>query len=426
MKVVIDIEANALFDPDKIWVIVCKDIDTGEYHVFRPETVPEDRRRFIEFDKGVSLYIGHNLLGYDWPVLERLLGIPIDVNRSLDTLIVSKLFDYPRSGHSVEHYGQEFGQEKIDWSDFSKWSPELETYCIRDVDITDRIYRKYLPYVRDPDYRECIALEHNFQLVVNQLHDNGFAFNVDKAKLLLEKVEGELAVIDTEMQEAFPPRLQLIREVTPRATKYGTISLSSIPVALRGDISSYTVDAPFSYCKWSEFNPSSHKQIISLLNQSGWNPVDKTDTHKETEREYNRLKFSNNRTEALDVRLKELYSKLLVLQKQGWKVNENNLETLPPSAPAPARLLSKRILLEARRRTLTEWIELVRDGRIHGKFYAIGAWTHRMAHQALIPQTSLTSLIRLVRRSRTERNSVLYGWLRVIVSLLDAMQKVFN
>ena len=35
MKVVVDIECNALVNPDQIWLIVAKDIDTSEYHIFR-------------------------------------------------------------------------------------------------------------------------------------------------------------------------------------------------------------------------------------------------------------------------------------------------------------------------------------------------------------------------------------------------------
>lgn len=383
MRIVLDIECNALVNPDKIWCIVCKDIDTGEYHVFRNLTDDlSERERFVQFCTQVSLYIGHNLLGYDWPVIQRLLDIQHDSAGVLDTLILSKLIDYPRaSGHSVEDYGLEFGQEKIKFTDFSQWSSEMEDYCRRDVDITHKIYLKYLKYISNPDHKASIDLEHRFQMVVNNLTDNGFSFNVGKAKELLTKVESELKVLDEGIKEAFVPRLRLIREVTPKETKYGTISLSSIPKSLRESISDFTVGAPFSYCRWVEFNPSSHKQIVSLLNEAGWAPVDKTETHKDTEREYNKLKYQRRNAE-LDLRLRELYNKLMVLKDQGWKVNENNLETLPPSAPAPARLLSKRILLEARRRTLTEWLDLVQDdGRIHGKFYGIGAWTHRMAHQ---------------------------------------------
>lgn len=292
--------------------------------------------------------------------------------------------DYPRQGHSIADYGVEFGIEKIVFNDFSKYSPAMEEYCIRDVDITHRVYSKYYRYISQPEHRPSIALEHQFQLVVNQLHTDGFAFNTAKASKLLEKVTAELAVLDADILAAFPPRLRLIREVTPKETKYGTISLSSIPKTMREDIADLTVGAPFSYCTWVEFNPSSHSQIIRVLNESGWRPVDKTTTHIETERAVNSLKHRRkSKSDALTLlTLEDYQSKLKSLTKTGWKVNENNLETLPPSAPVGARLLARRILLEARRRTLTEWLTLVtQDGRIHGKFYGIGAWTHRMAHQ---------------------------------------------
>ncbi len=381
MRIVLDIECNALVNPDKIWVIVCKDIDTNEYHIFR-NLHDTERDKFTDWFRGVELCIGHNLLGYDGPVLRSILGIDLDYRKVIDTLIISKLVDYPRQGHSIEDYGVEFGEEKIKFSDFSQYSKAMEDYCIRDVDICHRVYNKYRSYIDKPEHRSSISLEHQFQLVVNQLHTNGFAFNTAKASKLLEKVTAELAVLDKDILEAFQPRLKLVREVTPKETKYGTISLTSIPKVMRQDLPYLTVGAPFSYCSWVEFNPSSHSQIIRVLNESGWRPIDKTQTHIDTEREVNKLKH-RKRDQTLDLHLRELYSKLQSLSKTGWKVNENNLETLPPSAPVGARLLAKRILLEARRRTLTEWLALVvpETNRIHGKFYGIGAWTHRMAHQ---------------------------------------------
>src|SRR6478609_9755065 len=124
MKVVIDIECNALHNPSQIWVVVCKNIDDNSYHIFREVTKDvEENRRLLDFLEGVDLCIGHNILGYDIPVIEALTGykgftvqpdIPL---RVLDTLIISKLVDYPRAGHSIEHYGLEFGLEKGKYSD---------------------------------------------------------------------------------------------------------------------------------------------------------------------------------------------------------------------------------------------------------------------------------------------------------------------
>ena len=386
MNVVIDIEANGLFNPTKIWVIVCKDIDTGKYFIFRK--VSDDageRERFREFSKTVSRWVGHNILGYDGPVINSLLGISdlLDPKSVCDTLVVSKLVDYPRDGHSIEDYGIEFGIEKKEWSDWSKYSLEMEEYCIRDVDINHRIYLKYLKYISNPERYPSILLEQEFQVkVINTLSTNGFFFNIPKAKGLLDKVTKELSTLDKDILNTFIPKLKYIRTVIPKATKYGTISLSNIPKDIRHLIPDMEVDAPFSYCKWVDFNPSSPKQVVSELNQAGWQPVDKTKTHIETERRLNKLKYTRHRTPELDKEINLLHTKLESLKTIGWKINETNLDTLPSSAPASSRLLARRILLESRRRTLTEWLDLAKeDNRIHGKFYGIGAWTHRMAHQ---------------------------------------------
>ena len=377
MIVVIDIEANALVNPSHIWCIVCKDITTGEYHIFRRVTEDaSERERFRVFAGSVSCWIGHNYLGYDGPVLRDLLDLALDVEKVLDTLVVSKLIDYSRGGHSIEDYGLEFGLEKGKFSDFSKYSEEMEGYCVRDVDICHRIYVKYQRYITNPQHHPSIRLEQAFQLVVNDLHSNGFCFNSVKAGKLLAKVTDELALLDKDILEAFPPRLKLIREIHPKETKHGTLSRQDFRWVVDGDLCVYN-GGPFCRCGWSDFNPSSHKQIVHVLSEAGWKPSDKTQTHIETEREYNRLK-----NKPLDKDKEALYSKLIELRKTGWKVNENNLETLPAKAPVAARLLAKRILLESRRRSLVEWLGLVgEDHRIHGKFLGIGAWTHRMAHQ---------------------------------------------
>lgn len=383
MKVVIDIECNSLNDPKHIWVIVCKDIDTQTYHIFRNLTEDEDEcKRWRLFASGITCWIGHNILGYDLPILRKLTGVDYNIDHTLDTLILSKLIDYPRQGHSIESYGEEFLISKTKFNNFKEYSRDMELYCIRDVDICHRVYLKYSKYLNKDIHKSSIYLEHRFQGIVNQLSTNGFSFNRDKATKLLSNITIELSNLDKDILEAFPPKLKFIREVTPKETKYGTISLSSIPRVLRDSVSDLVIGAPFCHCTWQEFNPSSHKQIVDVLNQAGWRPIDKTKVHIDTEREINSLKF-RPKSNLDSLTLENLNAKLLIMKKAGWKVNETNLETLPQTAPQSARSLAKRILLESRRRTLTEWLTLVNpsDARIHGNFYGIGAWTHRMAHQ---------------------------------------------
>lgn len=68
-------------------------------------------------------------------------------------------------------------------------------------------------------------------------------------------------------------------------------------------------------------------------------------------------------------------------KKYGWTVSEKNLATLPDTAPQAAKDLARWLTLEGRQQSLKEWLGCVSvDGRIHGKFWHIGAWTQRMSH----------------------------------------------
>jgi hypothetical protein len=104
LRIVFDIECNALYNPTKIWVVVCKDIDTNEYFIFRNLTdEPKEAERFLQFFRGVRRCIGHNCLGYDLRWLRTLLtGFTFDIENVIDTLTISKLIDYSRKGHSIE------------------------------------------------------------------------------------------------------------------------------------------------------------------------------------------------------------------------------------------------------------------------------------------------------------------------------------
>lgn len=384
MKIILDIEANGL-KPTEIWCIVCKELGTCHKWIFRRVTQDAaELERFRNFSKEVSCWIGHNLLSYDLPVLSYLVGIPLpEPDRCIDTLIVSKLVDYPRQGHSVKDFGIEFGLYKGEWTDYKNYSEEAITYCERDVDITEKIYEKYSKYVNNPKHHKSIRDEHTFQVLgINNLEKNGFALDIPFAEKQLGKVEKELSTLDEAILSAFPPRLKLIREIIPKVTKHGTLSRTDFRFLDGGDLSEYN-GGSFCRCAWEPFNPGSPRQIVQVLSDAGWSPIEKTKGHIQAERDVNKLQRQRRRTKELDTKLQETIMVLERLRLTGWKTSENNLATLPKTAPPAARLLAQRILYEARRKTLTEWLGLVNreTSRVHGRFQGLGAWTHRMAHQ---------------------------------------------
>lgn len=373
---VIDIETNALVNPSKIWCIVCKDYPSGKVHEF----IYPDFEGFLEYTEQVDKWVAHNGIHFDIPQLNRLMAAGLDVEKTIDTLVLSRLIDYSiKEGHSLEAWGLRLGFPKIDFHTFDVFSQEMLRYCIRDVELTYKLFTEiFLPYYESEEWRPCIDLEHACAILAEEMSANGFPFDIDQARSLYSQFTERLEALDKEIISAFPPKAVFKREITPRATKHGTIHKGDFrwldPVGGRLDLSSYNINSPFCLVDWIEFNPGSVKQIVDRMNAAGWNPVEKTKTHQETERE---LKLCRSR-----VKRALLLERLKEFQKTGWKVSEKNLDTLPDTAPEACKRLRERLILARRASTLEEWVNAYSEttGCVHGTFNTIGCWTHRFSH----------------------------------------------
>lgn len=359
MRIVCDIETEKLHNPEIIWVAACKEVDTGEVRTFHPFRDPAPLR---DYWSRVECIIGHNWLGFDGPVLDRLLGLKSP--NVIDTLVVSRTLNYDREGgHSLESWGVTLGFPKIDFTDFSTFSPEMEKYCIRDVDLTGKLYERFLPYLDDPGYREALRLEHQIASLCNTIRTNGFHFDIDGAKALYKNYSSLLSYLDQEITKGFPPRYYPIREITPRGTKHGTLHRQDFRWLEGGDLTGFNIGAPFTRVGLKPFDPASPKEIVNRLNRAGWKPTDKTKGHLEAIKDQDE-------------------EKLVKFREFGWRISEENLATLPDTAPEAARKLVERLTLASRVSDLEEWIGCydANTGRIHGNFNHIGSWTHRMSH----------------------------------------------
>ena len=107
-----------------------------------------DYVQIISFLSTQEILIGHNIIRYDVPVLEKLLNIKIK-SRLIDTLGIS-WYLYPlREKHGLELWGDDLGVEKpkiADWSNLS-----IEEYinrCEKDVEINTLLWNKQLDYLQ--------------------------------------------------------------------------------------------------------------------------------------------------------------------------------------------------------------------------------------------------------------------------------------
>lgn len=360
---IIDTETNALRGYTALWVVVCRDAHTNKVTIFRNLHNDETARELLsQHLNGYGTIVGHNLLGFDLGVLDHF-AVRYPRNH-LDTLIVSRLLNYSLpGGHSLEAWGKYFKYPKDMFSDFTQWSQGLEDRCIVDTEITLKLYNLFRQFIESDTWKRSIALEHDSFNFSQQLGTNGFFFNIKEAQRLHDEIKPQVDALADALKTAFPPRTRLIREVLPRSTGAGTLHKGDFRWLEGCDLTPYTPGEPFSLFLYETFNPNSSTQRVERLNEAGWKPFNKTKAHIQAERD------------------KEA-DKLKHYKIWGWKTDEENLATLPDSAPEAAKMLARYLLLVSRLRNLTEWIGLYNPatGRIHGHFNSLGAWTGRMSH----------------------------------------------
>lgn len=329
-----------------------------------------------------TLYIGHNILGFDVPALQTLWKCRFNLNKVIDTLVVSRLLNFrARGGHSLERWGERLGLPKGDFHEFSQYSQEMVDYCIQDCKVTKEVFLKLEKFIYDPQWKDSLRCEHKIATICRQMQDSGFSFDHLKALEIRKELRSKVSKLSEDLTKAFPARARLIREVTPRETKFGTIARNSVPTILGSDLSFFSPNSPFSFIEWVSFNPASPKMVIDRLNEAGWEPFEKTEGYKYAEKELQQLsRLPKAQCDAKHIA--EIREKLSNYETYGWRISEENLETLPDNAPMGTRILVKWRMLSKRLQTIEEWFRAFnpQDGKIHGTYNGIGTWTHRMSH----------------------------------------------
>ena len=245
-RVVLDIETDDI-NATVIHCIAAQDLDTGVVDTW----YGEDIKNFPAWSDTVDVFIMHNGVSFDAPVVNRLTGSKIPLSKVRDTLIMSQLYDPSlEGGHSLAAWGERLGMSKIDFNDFSGFSQEMLTYCIRDVEVTSKLYNYLIPHLKKYSGKS-IQLEHQVRAIVDKQEANGFTLNIPEASCLVARLSEEAAEIEEEMQNIFPPI------ITERySEKTGNRLKDKVEV----------------------FNPASRQQIGKRLMSKGWEPKTFTPT----------------------------------------------------------------------------------------------------------------------------------------------------
>ena len=288
-RVAMDIETDAI-DATRIWVICAEEINTGQKLEFcNPSTIKEERDRFVDYCRTVDQFIFHNGIGFDVPIINKLLGQTIPLDSVLDTLVVSRLFDYSiQGGHSLRAWGRRLGDYKLDFKDFSKLTQEMIDYCHKDVTVTVKLFEKLKYVILSEDWQESLRCEHDIQILCEKMKDNGFYFNKQKAEEILDEIHQRMAYLENTFQEDFPPKLEEVNRIKYRRKADGSLytSVSKAQHHYAKTEVVYGDDGAELVCyDFIDFNPASPKMRIDRLWDAGWKPIEKTKGHAEYERE---------------------------------------------------------------------------------------------------------------------------------------------
>ncbi len=331
-----DIETDGL-NPSVIWCIAIQNINDESTRVFYPN-LDSDFNNWVQSGE-VETLVFHNGIAFDVPVLERLLGTDFTGICIEDTMLLSQL-DSPRreGGHSLANWGEYLGYPKGDHEDWSKLSDEMVEYCLRDVEITTKVYRIFMQKGLSKD---AIKLEYATKKHCTLQEKNGWLFDEHGAVHILQQINEDLRKAEEEVHKNFPP-LPVWRSKVPVENRFKKDLTRSIAYQKEVDLECHTNDdGDYGYWAYPELNLGSRQQVGRHLMHYGWKP----EVFTETERP---------------------------------KVDESTLKDV--DIPE-AKIIARYLMLQKRKSQVDSWLDALDDrtGRIHCRVHTMGTVTHRMS-----------------------------------------------
>lgn len=331
-----DVETDALKIRDITKIHCCAISNDNETVLYR------DPEQWISMLESADVLVGHNIIQYDIPAIQKVYPKFKPKGKLIDTLILCRML-YPNvldldfkkkwSGmpiqlygrHSLEAYGFRLGHTKrhADLSDFSVLSDELAERCVCDVELNVKLWHRLQPKIESIPC--AVDLEMGFASLISKQEQSGFPFDVQGALKLEALINEQLNTLNERLRQRFP-------------FVDGGIFIPKKDNVKRG----YVANAAMS--RLSELNPNSRDHIAWVLqNHLDWQPKDFTDTGKP-------------------------------------KVDEKVLEKIPGAEDFVSYLTLQKRLGQLSTGN-NAWLKLVeRDNRIHGSVITVGCATARCSH----------------------------------------------
>jgi hypothetical protein len=272
---IFDIETDGLLDEmTKVHVLSWMDNNGEVQHT-------HDYVAMRIFFEEADILVGHNIIRFDIPAVEKLLGVKIKA-KLVDTLALSWYLNHDRLKHGLEGFGEDYGVPKPKIADWDNLSPEEYAHrCNEDVKINARLYRDLMIKMK-----EIYGKEENMWRMIDYLTFKMECAREQEAlqwKLDVEKAKTHL----DEWTQLKEEKTVQLAEAMPEVVKYRTVNRPAQMYKKNGET---TVAADKWYDLCAEYrkhpdvpsievvhsrdkgNPNSNDQVKSWLNSLGWEP----------------------------------------------------------------------------------------------------------------------------------------------------------
>lgn len=221
-------------DDARLWCVVVRDVATGEEWFAELENITKEWME--ETLRPFYYIIAHNGIKFDLPQL-MLFGV-LDYKigyigkpdtcfgrevRFLDSLILSRLANPDRGGHSLDAWGRRVGDFKTDYrkqcieagyiepdsppgAEFQAYNPLMLPYCKQDCKTNAKAFLAITEEFTDHDWQDSVEMEHKLADLSVRRELLGFDFDKELALECLDNLNNTLQELADKVEPLIPPK----------------------------------------------------------------------------------------------------------------------------------------------------------------------------------------------------------------------------
>jgi hypothetical protein len=338
-----------------------------------------------EFDK-MKLIVGHNIIGFDLPVLKKLFKwAPKKGTKLHDTMIMSQILNYKRfgaDGHGLARWGEFLCCPKLEFEDFSQYSEEMWIYWQQDLVLTTKVYKCLFSefttlFERRPQIADYMLAEHATSKWCTDAEIGGWPFNREAGNALFELMEAEMNAVRDKLLPrlgsktiAVDKKLGVVEPKIPKWIKNGDYNLHTANwfgiLPETGQDLNRLVEGEYSRVTFEMLDLDSVADVKIFLFRNGWVPTEWNTKQEPIE--------GSERTRKV---------------KTSPKITEDSLECMD----GDGKMYCDFLTTKSRHGLLKGWLaNCDSEGMLHGKCFTIGTPSMRATHTTIVNVPSADSV----------------------------------